>query len=272
MSGVILVVVEHPETALATLAAARRLAGLMGHARINVLAVRAPSESSIMPTEEILTRRRAGEIRNHEQARMAALGRIYDGWATSILEGGITAEWADIEGPADALVEEWGCRADYLVLNRPGWRDNAAGRLTLQAALFATDRPVLVAPPGLAAPFGECVAIAWRDDRRTIRSVLPALRLLDRAREVHVLTGVRPGSPPPRLPTILAEHGIAAILHVLEIGRGVFGAALLAEAHRIGADLMVMGAYTHSPWRELVLGGVTRHLLANADLALLMRH
>jgi nucleotide-binding universal stress UspA family protein len=127
-------------------------------------------------------------------------------------------------------------------------------------------------PPGPAVPFGECVTIAWRDDKRTIRSVLAALRLLSRAREVHVLAGVRAGQPAPGLPEILAEHGIEATLHVLEVGAGVFGEQLLAKAHALGTDLLVMGAYTHSPWRQLVLGGVTRHMLAHADLPILMRH
>jgi nucleotide-binding universal stress UspA family protein len=47
---------------------------------------------------------------------------------------------------------------------------------------------------------------------------------------------------------------------------------LLDKAHDLSADLMVMGAYAHSPLRELVLGGVTRHMLAHADLPVLMRH
>jgi nucleotide-binding universal stress UspA family protein len=59
---------------------------------------------------------------------------------------------------------------------------------------------------------------------------------------------------------------------VLPVGSGVFGEALLARAHVVGADMLVMGAYTHSAWRELVLGGVTRYMLAHADLPVFMRH
>ena len=146
------------------------------------------------------------------------------------------------------------------------------GRPTRWSASGDGDRPVLMVPPGQATPFGKCVAIAWRDDKRTIRSVLTALRLLSQAREVHVLAGVRAGVPPPVLPEILAEHGIAAELHVLPVGTGVFSETLLEKTHALGADLLVMGAYTHSPWRQLVLGGVTRHMLAHADLPVLMRH
>jgi nucleotide-binding universal stress UspA family protein len=272
MSGVILAVVEHPESAHQTLAAARRLASLMGSARINVLAVRVLPESTIMPTEEILTSHQALQIRGREEERVAALHATFEAWAATARGASVAVEWVDVEGPADTLVSEWGRRSDFLVLNSPASGDNVPDRLKLQAALFDTDRPVLMAPPGPVVSFGECVTIAWRDDKRTIRSVLAALRLLSQAREVHVLAGVRPGLPAPGLPEILAEHGIAAALHVLEVGAGVFGATLLAKAHGLGTDLLVMGAYTHSPWRQLVLGGVTRHMLAHADLPILMRH
>jgi nucleotide-binding universal stress UspA family protein len=272
MSGVILAVVEHPGSAVQALVAARRLATLMGGARINVLAIRMAPVSTIMPTEEVLTSHQAGLIRAGEQVRVAALRTAFDGWAGTARSPGVVAEWIDMEGLADTLVAEWGRRSDFLVLNGLAGGDNVPDRLKLQAALFDTDRPVLVVPPGQALPFGQCVTIAWRDDKRTIRSVLAALRLLSQAREVHVLTGVHADSPEPALPEILAEHGIAAKLHVLPVGPGVFSETLMAKVHALGTDLLVMGAYTRSPWRQLVLGGVTRHMLANADLPVLMRH
>jgi len=71
---------------------------------------------------------------------------------------------------------------------------------------------------------------------------------------------------------VLLEHGIAAQLHVLRIGAEPFGETLLQAAHRLGADLLVMGAYAHSPLRELILGGVTRYMLEHADLPVFMRH
>jgi nucleotide-binding universal stress UspA family protein len=284
MSGVILAVVEHSESALQTLTAARGLATLMGRARINVLVVSTPPEPTIMAPGEILTGNQATDIRGREQARVAAVRKAFDAWAATLPTPAITAEWAGVEGMADALVGEWGRRSDFLVLKRPAQHDSVPGRLEMQAALFDTDRPVLVVPPGPAALFGECVAIAWRDDKRTGRSVLAALRLFSQVQQVHVLAGVRAGSPAPLLPEILAEHGISATLHVLPVGpragleahprtgTGVFGETLLAKAHSLGADLLVMGAYTHSGWRELILGGVTRYMLAHADLPVLMRH
>jgi nucleotide-binding universal stress UspA family protein len=288
MSGVILALMEHPESALTTLAAARAVAGLLGGARINALAIRLPPETAVMPSEEVLTQHQATDLRAREQARVAALRAGFEVWAAAARAPGIATEWAEIEGPAETLVSEWGRRSDYIVLSRPGARGSAAERMEVQAALFDTDRPVLVVPPGPAAapvlPLGQRVAIAWRDDRRTVRSVLGALRLFSAATEVHVLAGVRDGAPEPVLPAILAEHGFAAKVHVLPIrppvgpdaharaDAGVFGERLLAEVHSLGVDLLVMGAFAHSRWRELLLGGVTRHVLAHAGLPVLMRH
>ena len=90
--------------------------------------------------------------------------------------------------------------------------------------------------------------------------------------KAFVLAGTRAGTAPPELPSIFAEHGVAAELHVLPISGGQFGEALLRKAHELGADMLVMGAYQHTPLRELLLGGVTRYMLSHADMPLLMRH
>ena len=78
--------------------------------------------------------------------------------------------------------------------------------------------------------------------------------------------------PGPGMPQVLLEHGISAELHVLQIGPEPFGQTLLNAVHQLSADMLVMGAYAHSPLRELILGGVTRYLLEHADLPVLMRH
>jgi nucleotide-binding universal stress UspA family protein len=119
---------------------------------------------------------------------------------------------------------------------------------------------------------GQRVAIAWRDDPHATRAVLSALRYATPETSIHLLAGVRPGSPKPHIPAILIEHGLTASLEIIPIGDGPFGSTLLARARDIGADMLVMGAYAHSPWRQMILGGVTRWMVAHADLPVLMRH
>jgi nucleotide-binding universal stress UspA family protein len=274
MTGVILAVVERADTADRVLAAAHTFAGLTSAARINVLAIRTPPIATIQPTEQIMTPEYAAKIRAREQARVDTIRKAFDAWKPGADASGIVAEWSDIEARAEAAVAEWGRRADYMVLQRPWHRTSETERQAIHAALFDTDRPVLVVPPDVPSTlFGQRVAIAWREDSRTLRAVLSALRWLPRAERVFVLAGTHEGAPAARLPGVFAEHRVDAVLHGLPItSLRAFGEALLAEAHELGADTLVMGAYVHQPMVGVILGGVTRYMLAHADIPVLMRH
>jgi nucleotide-binding universal stress UspA family protein len=271
VAGVILAVLDHPAAAGELLNAARRLALLCGATRINAMVVRAPPETMVSPSEEVLTAQREAVLRAEEASRAAQVRTVFEGW-TSGLPAGLDTEWTDTDGIAELLVEERGRRADVIVIERPTRHDYATSWHALRAALFATDRPILVVPRHGTADFGRRVAIAWRDDERATKAVLSALRCLKGCEQVFVLTGARAGASPPKLPPILVEHGIAGELHVLKIGGGPLGAALLRKAHDLGADMLIMGAYQHHPLRELLLGGVTRYMLNHADLPVLLRH
>lgn len=272
MSEVILVVLRRPDRAATLLNAAQRLAALTGAARINVLAVREPIQITALAAEALISEANAVvEGRAQEEERLTALKAAFDGWAAGAGETGRTAHWSEEEGSAATIIGERGSRADVIVAGPPA-EDDRLGRQAFRASLFGTDRPVLMVPPGATAAFGHRVAIAWRDEKQAAKAVIPALRWLAGAEQVHVLMGVRAGAGRPAMPSVLLEHGIRADLHVLPLGSGPFGQALLDSAHKLAADMLVMGAYAHSPLRELILGGVTRYMLTHADLPVLMRH
>jgi len=271
MPGVILAVLDHPAAAQALLTAARRLAQLAGATRINALVVRAPPETMVSPSEEVLTEQREAHLRAAEASRVGKVRAVFDAWSSEV-PSTIKVEWLDIDGIAELLVEERGRRADYIVVEQPSRHDYGISWHALRAALFATDRPVLLVPHHHAAEFGRRIAIAWRNDERATKAVLTVLNTVKRPDRTFVLTGTRGGTAPPELPSILAEHGITAELHVLPIASGSFGKSLLQKAHELGADMLVMGAYQHTPIRELLLGGVTRYMLSHADIPVLMRH
>jgi len=271
-SDVILAMLDHPTAASGLLAAASRLADLVGSAHINVLVARVPPASTVMQTEEVLTRAKEDRLRARESTRAAALKATFDAWNGTTTRPTGSAKWLDIEAVAHDLIVEWGRRADFIVLEQPGDRDYGTTWQALPAALFETDRPVLVVPPGWTTAFGQRVAIAWRDDVHAARAVLSILRCATGASSVHLLAGLRPGFPSPKVPEILPEHGIEADLQVIPIGGAPFGSALLARARSLRADMLVMGAYAHSPLHELILGGVTRFMIAHADLPVLLRH
>jgi nucleotide-binding universal stress UspA family protein len=269
MAEVILVALRRPEMAKTLLRAALRIAALMGGARLHVLAVREPIEVSALAAEALVAEAdSAVQARQHEQQRVNALRSSFEQWMEN---SGADAQWSDAEGSASAIIGEWGSRADLIVAGQPLENDRLA-RQAFSAALFGADRPLLLVPAGSATEFGRLVAIAWRDEKRAVKAVIPALRWLAGAGQVHVLIGTRERAPTPEMPRVLQEHGISAELHVLPIGSEPFGQTLLNAAHHLGADMLVMGAYAHSPLRELILGGVTRYMLQHADLPLLMRH
>jgi nucleotide-binding universal stress UspA family protein len=271
MSNVVLTLLTRPETAPTVLAAAERLAVLLGGARIEALVMRVPPISTILVTEEVLTEEQEQKIRDREHERATALHRVFAPWATR--HGGTSApRWIDEEGLTEALVTKWGERADYIVVGQPMAHSDGSEHDALHAALFASERPVLMVPTQAKAGFGKTIAVAWRDDKFTLHAVMEALHCIPRSAEVHVLMGRREGAPPPQIPDVLVEHGVTVTGHELPVGQGVFGAQLLARAHELHADLLVMGAFVHSAWRNMIFGGVTKYMLAHADIPVLMRH
>jgi nucleotide-binding universal stress UspA family protein len=269
MAEVVLVVLRRPEMAETLLRAAQCIAMLMGGARLSVLAVREPIEVSALAAEALMEEvESVVRTRQQEQERVKALRSAFEKW---MQDSNSDARWTEAEGSAPAIIGERGSRADLIVAGQP-LEDDRLARQVFSAALFGTDRPVLMVPAGSIAAFGRHVAIAWRDEKRAVNAMIPALRCLAGAERVHVLMGVRDRRPEPAMPRILLEHGISAELHVLPIGSEPFGQTLLNTAHQLGADMLVMGAYAHSPLRELILGGVTRYMLEHADLPVLMRH
>ncbi|HQT78983.1 MAG TPA: universal stress protein [Rhodopila sp.] len=159
-----------------------------------------------------------------------------------------------------------GARA--VVIARPERHETQYAHDCLHAALFDAGAPTLIVPPRHSAPFGRVVAIAWQDDDRAAKAVRTSLPILKAADAVHVLHAGGPAT----IPAILQQHGVKAEVCTVRAESGSTGRALLQAAHRCGADLMVMGAYAHGEWRERVFGGVTRTMLAEADLPLLLRH
>ncbi|MFQ5619515.1 MAG: universal stress protein, partial [Rhodospirillales bacterium] len=147
--------------------------------------------------------------------------------------------------------------------------------MTLNAALFETGRPVLVAPPSAPAVLGRKVAISWNGSAQAARAVAAALPYIMRSDGVVILTvesDRTSASAAPELAAYLAWHGVRAETKFFSPTNRSIGAALLKECADAGADLLVMGAYTHSRMRQLILGGVTRHVLAEATVPLFMAH
>src|SRR5437764_1475818 len=122
---------------------------------------------------------------------------------------------------------------------------------------------------------GENVVVAWNGSTEQARATAFAMPLLRSANRVTVVTvegGTVPGPTGAQLARYLQRNGIPAEPVTLPPERRSTGEALLAKADALGCDLLVKGAYTQSRLRQMIFGGMTRHILASAQLPVLMAH
>lgn len=172
--------------------------------------------------------------------------------------------------------------ADLVVLSQADRDDPATGGMLQdlpEQVILNCSRPVLVVPfAGVFATIGKTVLVAWDGGIQATRAISHALPILCGAERVVVgmLDPVSGGDEHGEIPgadiaTYLARHGIKVEVRS-ESGAGDAGEALLAMADKVGADLLVMGAYGHPRYREIMLGGATRTVLASATLPVLMSH
>jgi nucleotide-binding universal stress UspA family protein len=142
-------------------------------------------------------------------------------------------------------------------------------RVVVEAALFESGRPVLLTPASAVSACGENIVIAWNSSTETARTVAFAKAFLARARSVTVLSVEGWGVPGPsgkELAAYLARSGVPALPRTVSRDGRSPGEAILTECGRSGADLLIKGAYTQSRLRQLIFGGATRHIMAQAQL------
>jgi nucleotide-binding universal stress UspA family protein len=186
-----------------------------------------------------------------------------------------SASWEIATGLASEIVATRGGAYDMVVVGRPMKDQTTVAELSAEAALFRTGRPVLIAPPTSPKSIGEAVVIGWNKSPSSVRSIAAALPLLLMSRSVTIVTvttGAKQGPSPQDIAKYLSWHDVQAEVVEIPPDHRLVGEVLLEEAERVSADLLVMGAYSHSRLRELILGGVTRYVLQNADLPVLMAH
>jgi nucleotide-binding universal stress UspA family protein len=169
--------------------------------------------------------------------------------------------------------------SDLVVLGKPYGKDRGnEAEAVVEAALFGAGVPVLVVPgTPLPATFGR-VVVAWNESDAALRAVRAALPLLQMAELADIVVidppthGPERSDPGGELSQMLARHGVRAEVNVLAGTMPRVSDTLLRHARDRAADLIVMGAYGHSRFREAIFGGATRHMLEAADLPVLMKH
>jgi nucleotide-binding universal stress UspA family protein len=206
------------------------------------------------------------------QSVLAELGR----------EHGLEVEWRCLDGIASILVPQHARFADLCILSQDiSVAITATGYTFSEQLLFVSGRPVVFVPAqGSFDTLGRRILVAWNSSRASTRAINDALPLIERAEQVTVLAvnpeefAKRHGAlPPEQIVQHLRRHGACVQGNWLNnIPAGSITDAVQAEARRVGADLIVAGAFGHPRLWEKLMGGVTRELLARMQLPILMSY
>lgn len=194
---------------------------------------------------------------------------------------GMDAEWRTFEGLAAEALALHARYADLTIVGQGNPDDSLflGDRDMPDRLILTSSRPSLVVPyVGDYKTIGENVMIAWDAGPQASRAVHDALPVLKRAKQVTVMeinpkngnggTGDIPGAD---IAQHLSRHGVNAETdHIVTNMKP--GDMLLSRAADRGTDLIVMGAYGHARWAELVLGGVTNYMLGHMTVPVLMSH
>ncbi|MFC6790938.1 universal stress protein [Methylobacterium komagatae] len=187
----------------------------------------------------------------------------------------IRTHWRQAEAGSEAFLVRQARATDLIVIGRDAPN---AGRHSLEpdpgTVLMEAGRPVLVVPTGIERLDAARIVIAWKDSVEARRAVTAALPLIGRADKVFVAAA---GSEArfegaDEVSEHLARHGAHVTTNLLGAPAGEIADAILRFARREEADLIVLGAYGHSRFREWFFGGATRDMLRLSPIPCLMSH
>lgn len=170
--------------------------------------------------------------------------------------------------------------ADLVIVPRP-YGDDRGIELepVVEGALFEGQSPVIVLPEqGTNLKIPTKVAIGWNESAEALRAVRSALPFLVSAESVHIVVidppkhGPNRSDPGGQLSQFLARHGVKVEIDVLAKTMPRVSDVLRRHVQDISADMVVMGAYGHSRFREAILGGATRNTLETCEVPVFMAH
>ena len=222
---------------------------------------------SAMEEQLAQSEQRTEEIATQLAARLSRLEPQYDLRRIDATAGAIGQDLA-------AAVRT----ADLFIGTRP-YGDPTGQQFIEEEVLFQSGRGCLFVPPNGTPPSHYAtILIAWKESREAARAVAEALPFLKQARQVIVALVEERGASEQfhieagaGIGRYLSRHGVSA--EIRKIGGWTnTGEALLNESAATGSDMIVMGGYGHSRLLEFVLGGVTRQILTNAAVPILMAH
>lgn len=191
------------------------------------------------------------------------------------------AEWRSaMEFPARFVLAQARC-ADIVVCGGPSPAlSDSFALVSPKDLVMQAGRPLLLVPDRINWLDLRSVLVAWKDTPETRRAIADALPMLRKARDVAIVEipeqGEDRSAAMARVTDVgacLARHGVTAVARVPEAAGNETAAAQLEQvAGDLSAGLIVAGAYGHSRFRELILGGVTQYLVTQSARCVLLSH
>ncbi len=222
------------------------------------------------------------EIENDAREQAAEVHAVFDAFCASNgikpnqQGSGVTASWHEEFGVVSDSIVHHARVSDAVTIERPtleggSLRRTPAGR-NLQAVLLGAGRPVVIVPPAWQAKRIENAAIGWNESLEASRALAMTIPWLTQMKSVSVIISEKRRAGVQSLVDYLGRHGIEAQVRLLDGGKGSVGEAMLSSCKEAGAELLVVGGFSHSRSRQLLFGGVTQHLLTHAEIVTVMVH
>jgi nucleotide-binding universal stress UspA family protein len=179
----------------------------------------------------------------------------------------LAASWREAEGSYVKIAVQRAAAFDLMVAASATVMESLMA--IAEQSLLQTRRPVLLAPARLQSDLTDSVMIAWDESPECWHAVSAAIPFMQLAKSVRVISVDRDASnrqaSQAEVLAYLRCHGIGATAQVVAPELRSVGDTLLAAGAEHEAGLLIMGAYSHSRLREMLLGGATRHILKNAS-------
>lgn len=184
------------------------------------------------------------------------------------------AIWRELKQAAPLEIGSVGRASELIVVPQPGGPAKVPESL-FEGALFESGRPVLMVPAGKHPTVGKHMVVAWNASTETARCVAMAMPLFRRAESIEVISvdgAMVDGPSGAELAVSLRRRGLKVTARHLPTGNKAPGPTIIEAAQASGADMIVKGAYTQSRLRQMIFGGLTRHLILSSPIPVLFSH
>ena len=260
------------ESAKSALSGLEAVAAVLPSATLKALHIEVDPKKLTADDEEIAFQMLREKREGSSGRRAAEVKRVFDEWSGAASVGQ-SVQWNKLVGAEEPTAVRAIQDSDLVIVGRPR---NMDGRDALHGVLFS--HHLLLVMPSIiqAAPKSlfRHIAVGWKPVKQVDEAMLLSMPFLKQAERVTLLAVDQPTDSysHDHVLRVIQQMGITSRLHpVPSRGRSI-GRALIEEAHAIGADALLVGAFRHGQLVEEIFGGVTRDLLATCDLPLFMAH